>query len=544
MGHPLNSINYLLNNWQTLEKRYPFYAFFLFTEEDEGFYSLFQNKFVEWDQISGEACMFFAIAPPPEAWSDVAKDRDYWRHFMANSVQNSGYDHDAVVQAARYFDIPAEYLPAIVLFTDLNHYDTLSLHLSDLTVENADSFIHNLFLFLNHPNPQRYPELWRLQLLIDRLPINTKRDKSWIDKFTKQLWSRKRGSRPNYNVRGEQVAANRLVYVVNSPQTIQRTLNNLQRELRRLTEEVTDLRSEQREAFREVNTQLEGIRVVLQETVTRIENFRQPFIARWVAADDLSSSPEALLESKEKLHAEFDEFLDQQSKFLAERLYEIAPANLPPSLRPFADLLEPSSHTEIVTAELLWEHLSKANIAFPIDYSVCGIGLWKALEIEINRTFVDALRTWNGVCNPGTPSIEQTPLKRRGKVTEPGLFAGKRVDDIILYNRKWDHLGTLMFGAVVGLLANSADNSLSDILSTSPLTVESTDSLDHEFLTNLSEQIDHVVKTYRNGHSHIQVMKRATCEEFRNFYLDHSVPHSPLFATLMCKRAFLNNRLI
>jgi len=63
MAHPINNIDYLLRNWDSLQ-RYPFFAFFLFTERDQSFAELFQRQFKNLDRWSGEACMFFAIAPP------------------------------------------------------------------------------------------------------------------------------------------------------------------------------------------------------------------------------------------------------------------------------------------------------------------------------------------------------------------------------------------------------------------------------------------------------------------------------------------------
>lgn len=546
MGHPLNSIDYLLSNWQNVGDQSPFFAFFLFTDENKDFQTLFREKFVAWDRLSGEACMFFAIAPPPEDWLKIADEREYWRHYVTNSTQFKGYDRDAVIQAARYFGVPVDYFPAIVLFKNLHHYDTLSLHLVGLSREEVGNYIYNLFLLLNNHRVQRYASLRQLQSLTDYLSINQQHDPKWINEYVEQLWPRQRKQAPNYQVKGVRLRPHRLAYHINSPQRLEETLSGLQEELRRLNDQVADLRQEQREEFREVRVRLERIEVVLRESVTRIENFRRPFIVRWTEATETADN-----ESRAALHEEFDNFLWNESRHLTEHISGAFSPQLPESLRAEENLLEPESQDVLRGAELLWQYLRQTTPPTSIDYSVCGIGLWKALEIELNRVFVDALRVKNNLCQAGIPSVRQqvTPV---AKMLENGRFKDKASGNLVINDVRInlyeeadpDKLRGLELGKVGGLLAASDVNSLQGLLRGLALPINPQDSTEHEFLKKLSQQIDHVRLVYRNGHAHMQTMPRQTYEEFRAYMLDQNLPYAPMFKTLACKAVFREQGLI
>ncbi|MCZ7567032.1 MAG: hypothetical protein M5U01_00330 [Ardenticatenaceae bacterium] len=544
MGHPINSLDYVLTQWDNLKDRHPYYAFILFTDEHRDFFSLVQEQFIHWDQLSGEACMFFTIAPPPENWLAEANTRDYWRHYIANSENDTGYDVDAVKQAARYFDIPYEYLPAIVLFNDLKRYDTITIHLAGLSKADSSNLINNLFLFLNHPFPQRYRELWRLQSLIDRLPISRKYNSSWIDKYVRSQWTRSRSQRPSNQVMGESLIPHRFTYLVNAPQSVELTLSNLVQELRRLSDEVAELRNEQCENFREVNVRLERIEVVLRETITRIEEYRRPFVVRWMTADTETDFDEAE-HQRSILHSEFDEFLEQQSRYLSERLFEELEPQLPDELSYIDDQLEPESKAKITTAEVLWKHLTTFPPSFMVDYAVCGVGLWTALEVEINRAFVDALRVRNALCQTGQPSVHQT-VRPIAKMFEDGRFGNQIKPVRINYYdpQNLNKLRGIELGGSGPLMAASDVNSLSEIITDLHFPLEQNDTTIHEFMLKLAERVNEVRTVYRNSYAHIQQMDRATYEEFRSLMLNRTISHSPLFAIVECKQMLLRAGLI
>lgn len=432
MGHPVNGIEYVLSNWERLRGQFPHYVFFLFTEEQRPFAEFFREHFFELDQISGSGCMFFAIAPPPPGWEDVARQREYWQHYLADPQANIGYDQDAVYQAARYFGVPREHLPAAVIFQEIHHEDALIVRLGDMQSEEWPGFFVNLFKIFNLVSQRELQDLYLrgLKKLINHLPAQ-RQTREWLTGFARASISprspqfeRRQGT--SYYMRQalpQRMAASRIEY----PEQIHDVLTGLLAEMGRLSSEMAAMRAEQREGFREVNLRLERIQVVLEETVQRIEAFRGPFVVQWVALEDTMGSPDELAAAKQELHARFDNFLLQQSHYLAQRL-DMTPVRLPPALQPLDNLLEPESRSNLLSAELLWENLGSAQLPW-LDYSVCGIGLWKALEIELNRTFVDALRVSNRICNPGTFSLNQ-PYTPGERMTEPGRNTNGGVDNI------------------------------------------------------------------------------------------------------------------
>jgi hypothetical protein len=542
MAHPVNSIEYILTQWPQLERRFPYYAFFLFTEADQEFAQFFQNHFEDLDHWSGDGCMFFAIAPPPPDWSQHAIGRDYWRYFLANSATQVGYDTDAVKQAARYFNVPDEHLPALVIFKDIHFADTITIRLGGLNVEQMPDFFRNLFLTFNLMGRRQDVYLWRLRELIDALPHDR-----WVttEQFAPiaQAYTGPRRPGPNDRLEFARLgfAPHQIAYRTEFPQPIESILRSFQQELTRLSDEVRQLREEQREGFRQVNVNLERLQVVLEETLGRIQEFRRPFINRWVEVDDQEAPPEIIREQKEQLHAEFDEFLERESHYLAERLLQTTHA-LPDSMQYTSNLLEDESRIELMTSEALWQNLASLNTHLPIDYSVCGIGLWKALEVEVNRTFVDALRVWHHICQPGIFSIRQQ-VQTSGELAEYGLFGTSRgrvpINRCIAGN-----LSGVELGKVGGLLANSAQNGLARVLDGLYFPTANQSVSRDEFLGNLAVTVSRVAKVYRNSYAHIRPMEHQVCNEFRDFLLTDIQPFSPLFTTLRCKETLLQACLI
>jgi len=329
-----------------------------------------------------------------------------------------------------------------------------------------------------------------------------------------------------------------IAYRVELPQTIAQILVQMQGQIQHLTSEVEHLRVEQREGFQQMNTVLEQIRDMLQDSVSRIEEFRVPIVERYVELDEEGLDPATLREAKACLHAEFDEFLDEESRHLAESLRRITEATLPRSVQEHAELLEGDSKEALITAQTLWKHLMDTEIAFPFDYSVCAIGLWKALEVELNRTFIDALRVHNKICDPGTPSLKQR-ARIREEVTEHGLF-GQSTSPVTINKLSRGRLVGLELGTIGGLLANGSNNNLSKVLECA---AEAGPMFSCD-VGNLAEGVKRVARVYRNSYAHMLRMDQSKCEELRHFVFNGAEPCSPLLKTLDCKRAFLEAKLI
>lgn len=545
MGHPLNSIDYLIESWDHLKNRFSYYGFFLFLP-DHPFAEVFEEHFLHWDEISGGGSMFFAIAPPPEGWLEKARNREYWRYYVANSNSSIAYDVSAVRQAAQHFHVPSEHLPTFVIFRNLFHSDSVSIDLGGLSFIETATYLHNVFLVLNNPDVQRYFNLWQLRELLDVIPKDEAKPPNELTAIVKALRNQRRLQRGKLNVGGRQLSAHHIASRVEHAESINTILLNMQQELRRLGDEVSELRHEQREGFQGVHVHLERIQVVLEETVLRIQEFREPFIVRWQTILEQDLPAHELQEERERLHNEFDAFLEGESRQLSARLQEASPPILPDIIKPYEYLLEPYSKQALATSELLWTHLSKKDLHSLVDYSVCGIGLWKSLEIEVNRTFVDALRIFNGIAQGGQASIEQMPQKK-SRVEEIASFkTNNGIKESRIDISRSDDRGLLMgveLGKVGGIITNSQKNSLSDLLRGLSLAGVQPGKSDHDYLNDLGEGIKQVARVYRNSYAHIHPMRYDICKKFRTFLFDTN-NDSPLLATLECKKEFQNKRLI
>lgn len=535
MGHPVNGIDYVLQNWGYLQDQFPYYMFFLFTDQNPEFANFFRENFYTMDELSGSGCMFFAIAPPPPDWRERAQVRDYWRHYLANSHKNIGYDEQAVDQAARHFKIPMELLPAAVIFNDIHQDEALTIHLDEMFPREWPGFFSNLFTLFNHVQQHKLQDfhLRDLKKALNFLPGHTKKPE-WVLQFAKLfIFSHQHPDNIDYQERrltfqGESLLRRRIAYRTEYPEHIASILSSMQNEISRLGDEIAALRQEQREGFHQVNVNLERIQAVLEETVHRIEEFRGPFLERWVSLVDTAGSSEEMISIQQDLHREFDEFLLQQSNYLAQRLTKTF-VTLPDCLQPVSDLLEEPTKACLLSSELLWENLREFNLPW-LDFSVCGIGLWKAVEIELNRTFIDALRVHRNIWEPGAPSINQK-VTIQGNVREKGVFLrgqsdveiGEMTVTLQTGNERTGHFRGIELGKIRGLLANNPSNSLAEIISQSHLPRTANDADDSEFLIKVSEQVGVVANQYRNSHAHVRPMSSATCAEFRRYLFNSTL---------------------
>lgn len=556
MGHPVNSISYVLDNWEQLKGQFPYYVFFLFTEENARFSSFFQENFYHLDQVSGQGCMFFAIVQPPADWQETAQNREYWKRFLANSEANIAYDQSAVIQAARYFDISQEHLPAVVIFENIKRDDALTIHMGEMDPAEWPGFFNNLFGIFNLVRMRDLQDLhlWNLKRLINFLPGQSK-PPEWLAAFAREFIG------PNYRqarfqrreealfFHQQQLPKRQAAFRTEYPDQIEVILRTMQEKMELLNNKVDALQSEQREGFRQVNVQLERIQVILEETVHRIDEYRRPFLERWAALEETADSPEELLSIRQELHSEFDNFLLEQSQHVVQRLNTTS-AELPPIVRPMESLLEQATRESLMSAELLWKHLQNADFPW-LDYAICGIGLWKAVEIELNRTFIDAIRVERNLWRPGSSSAGQC-VTVQGYINETGLFRSRLKDVNMSEMTDYTKTGTartgrlkgLELGGISGLLANNANNCIAAITSKTSFPITTGDATEQEFLGKVAIQVSMVASKYRNSHAHIHTMSRSTCEEFRIYMLDATNPYNPLLATLRCKQILLSAGLI
>lgn len=122
MGFPLRSNVFKVGtNEQVYFARFPVQVAVLFSPKDEDFSQAFKDIFLELDELTGEYVAFFAVLDPPKDWIEVAQSREWWQNYQ-NRLGQLGFSMDdkiLVHEIARLFGITWAMLPSIVVGTDL-----------------------------------------------------------------------------------------------------------------------------------------------------------------------------------------------------------------------------------------------------------------------------------------------------------------------------------------------------------------------------------------------------------------------------------------
>lgn len=565
MGHPINSIRYLLDEWEYLKQRYPFYAFILYQSQHQPFARFFTGHFNDLDEWSDGGTMFFAIAPPPVDWATRAEGRDYWKHYLATAGGEIIQNDDLVKEAAQQFDLTPDQLPAIVVFRDINDNDTIQVRLAGLKETELANYFFNLFgLFNRHSS--RYMPLSAMREKVDSMPL-TRRVRIQERPTGKQISEegiRVEDANVLYDMaplmtspssaelrtdeigvsrRRKRVRSNHRAFHLEGPLSMQSLLRELEQKVESVQRQLEQLSREQREGFVGVNIKLDEVLSLIRDTSSRIDTFRQEFIQKYVGVNsEPGMTAVKALAARAELYSQFDEFLEQQALELREAL-EAKTENtiFPEVLEPFRSLLEQSSVQEVKTAELLWRYLADCGENAAVDYAVSALGLWKTLETELNRTFIDALRVYHNLTTPGVSSVSQQ-VHQRQKIKELGLFSEKqRAVDINQVRN--GHFKGLEFGSIIGLLMNHQGNSISKILARIPAPPEES-AIRSKHITQAAELVHIIADKYRNSYAHMHSMARSQCSEFRTILYDDHRVENPLFLTLHYKEVLLRSRAI
>ena len=101
--------------------RYPLQVAVLFGPSHREFAQAFHDVFPALDQLTAEHVAFFAVLDPPKAWQRAVAQRDWWQRYQA-TMGVCGHSHDdevLVAELARLFGLEWHELPALVIATDL-----------------------------------------------------------------------------------------------------------------------------------------------------------------------------------------------------------------------------------------------------------------------------------------------------------------------------------------------------------------------------------------------------------------------------------------
>jgi hypothetical protein len=155
MGFPLRSNIFKSGtDEQKYFSRFPIQVAVIFSPKDQGFKDAFRNIFFELDKLTGDDVAFFAVLDPPLDWLTEAGDRSWWRQYRSRIGQMSFSMDDSVLlkEIARLFSIGWGELPQIVVSTNLWTGETVNSPTSSLDIQRQLEILTNLVRELGEPN--------------------------------------------------------------------------------------------------------------------------------------------------------------------------------------------------------------------------------------------------------------------------------------------------------------------------------------------------------------------------------------------------------
>lgn len=185
----------------------------------------------------------------------------------------------------------------------------------------------------------------------------------------------------------------------------------------------------------------------------------------------------------------------------------------------FLECFEEDCHNMIPSC-FITEQLVKKEKVRDFDYSLCSVGFWKTLEIELNIILVDTIRLLKKIVN----SIPSNGISlKNGKHNVFGgykYFKGIEQKYYIDINKKKnDKLLSLMFGDLIRITEYHDSNDLNDIIYKINVELQNVENI-KEFMEDFIIKIKTVVYEYRNECSHTGIMKLDEYERLKKLIFD------------------------
>lgn len=354
MGYPIRS-NIFKNGTdeQAYFSRFPVQVAVLFSPNDQEFVEAFRSIFLTLDQLTGDDVAFFAVLDPPQDWLEAAENRQWWEAYREQMGQTrySMDDRVLVKEIARLFGVGWGELPQIVVSTNLWTGEFVKSPTSSIHLQSQLETLTKLVREWGQPN---FGHIARS--LSDAFGVETEYHP------------------PDDNLRDRFSTVYRVLEVENNGQ-FQRILD---RELQEVEDSLRRLR--QREADR-------GQRINDQQfdeftTSTATEDTIEDGAGRLVAPATVAMRVFHRFSRAEGFS--IANMLEEESLIMVETALTIGN---------FLEGLENGSLREITPLRLGNRGRSGVRWQAPdIDFTPGSQGAWKAFELEINLSLIQAAR--------------------------------------------------------------------------------------------------------------------------------------------------------
>ncbi|MEG4588978.1 hypothetical protein QUA54_27735 [Microcoleus sp. MOSTC5] len=382
MGVPLKSNIFKQGtSGQKYFARFPIQVAVLFSPNDLRFVEAFREIFLNLDQLTGDDVAFFAVLDPPEDWIDAASNWEWWREYQGH-IGQAGFSYDdrvLIAEIARLFGIAWSSLPSIVVGTNLWTGERVIFPTSVCNLERQLEALTRLAREWGQPNIDHI-----YQTLSDLIGVEAEYhppSEGLRDRFSQfyEVLGTPRGSE-KFDVR----EYSRIVH----------------KELELVANILDQLRQMRRDE--ELSLAISAIDQILEDVTGRL------VAPATVAMQVLRNFLEA------ERDIPFTELLDEESVVMLKTALRVG-SFLELDIDRFSDFLNPT--------QLSTQRPSQVPVNAPkkrhfnsVDFTPGAQGAWKAFELEINLSVIQAARAASNVTMPEFFARYDPNLRVRGRV--------------------------------------------------------------------------------------------------------------------------------
>lgn len=467
MGFPLGSWGDILSRREEFEKllRPSFFCFVLYKSSDHMFREFILRNFNMLHDQSRDVVFF--VLDKPEDWLN-REDIDYYRGIYGDSY-NPELNDQEVDLVCDYFSIHPNRLPAIITFPNLRSKSCNIFGLKNVDSDNE------------------------LEVIFETI---------FLDKDSGSMYKGRRYHNRLY--RNSTTLRRRFPNIVSQISYFEDDQNIIEK-FEQINSNINLMRNEMKAGFKTIISKLEIIQ-------TEIKPFKLALADKF---RELEKLPQSNLKDSEieELHNMADEDLIKYSNQIVDELgadefFSLAKYD-------FLEYFESDSLHMIRSCFITEKLVSKEKIS-EFDYSLCSVGFWKALEIELNIVLIDTIRFIKKIIE--TIPSEGTSIKS-GKYN---IFAGykwvnnvRKEYKVNINNKKRTRLCSLMFGDLIRVSDNYEKNEFNSILEV--IYEETTTMIDvQSFMKDFVEKLSQIVYKYRNECSHTGIMREDDFKKLKN----------------------------
>lgn len=191
------------------------------------------------------------------------------------------------------------------------------------------------------------------------------------------------------------------------------------------------------------------------------------------------------------------------------------------------DIMDDETRRFLISAETIANFASK-RLPEVFDFSLCGCGLWKAVERELNSSLMWYLRRVKNIAGNDRKPIAEKPH------ADANYEAGSKTVNINERERGSPEFEGIMLGDIKYLLRSAHDNNIADEIKPA---LENDRELYDFILSSSKNGLAYLigqVANIRNGHAHIKPMKEQMYQDLHSLILSpENMPRDSLLGKIL-----------